>query len=153
MAASRTDIKLKKKEKSRLEKILKKGEEKARKLTRCRILLMRARGFGVSEISQALSITDNTVRNICYRYLEGGVEVAINEKPRPGAPTLFEGKTRAKLTALACSTPPEGHSQWSLRLLADKAVELEYVDSISHESVGQILKKTKSSRIRKGSGA
>ncbi len=69
----------------------------------------------------------NTISNICRRYLKEGLESAINEKPRCGAPLIFEGKLRAQITALACSTPPEGRSQWSLRLLADKAVELELV--------------------------
>ena len=90
-----------------------------------------------------LSINSNTVSNICRRYVEEGLEAAINEKPRPGAPTVFDGKLKAKITALACSTPPEGRSQWSLRLLSDKAVELDLVDSISHEDVRRILKKTK----------
>src|SRR6202012_5420256 len=90
-------------------------------------------------ISVALSIDPNTIRNVCQRYAKEGLESAINEKPRPGAPTIFNGKFKAKLTALACSEPPEGHSTWSLRLLADKAVELEYIDSISHTDVGRIL--------------
>lgn len=136
-------IRLKLKEKKKLKELLKKGADKARKLTRCRILLLVDEGQTHKFISEALSITSNTIRTICRRYSEEGLESAINEKARPGAPKIFDGKLRARITALACSKPPEGRSQWSLRLLADKAVELKYVDSISHTDVGRILKKTK----------
>ena len=78
--------------------------------------------------------------------MDEGLESALNEKRRPGAPRKFKGRDKAKITALACSTPPEGHSRWSLNLLADKAVELKIVDEISHISVHRILKKTNSNR-------
>jgi putative transposase len=71
----------------------------------------------------------------------------LNEKPRPGAPSIFTNRDKAKITALACSNPPEGNSRWTLRLLADRAVELSLVDDISHVTVYEILKKTSSSRI------
>lgn len=136
-------IKLKAKEKKELNALIKKGSEQARTLTRCHILILVDAGQSKAEISKALAVDPNTIRNICRRYVEEGLNSAINEKSRPGAPTLFDGKLRAKLTALACSKPPEGRGQWSLRLLADKAVELAYVDSISHTDVRRILKKTK----------
>ena len=140
-------VKLKAKEVKLLKGIISKGVEKARKITRCRILLLCDAGKSKTEIVSMLSINPNTVSNICRRYVEEGLEPAINEKPRSGAPTLFDGKLKAKITALACSTPPEGRSQWSLRLLSEKAVELDLVDSISHEDVRRILKKTKLSHI------
>jgi transposase len=93
-----------------------------------------------------LSVTAHTIRNICARYLEEGLEAAINEKPRPGAPTIFDGKAKAKITALACSEAPGGRGRWTLRLLADKAVELDLVEAISHTDVARILKKMRSSR-------
>jgi hypothetical protein len=136
-------VKLKANEKKILKAIISKGSEKARKITRCRILLLCDSNRAKSDIASLLSIDPNTISNICRRYLAEGLEAAINEKPKSGAPTLFDGKLRAKITALACSTPPEGRSRWSLRLLADKAVELALVDSISHTDVGRILKKTK----------
>ena len=136
-------IKLKMREKKELKELIKKGTGQARKLTRCRILLLIDEGMIKRDISKALSVDPNTIRNICRRYAEEGIDSAINEKPRPGAPTIFDGKLKAKITALACSEPPEGRGQWSLRLLADKAVELKYVDYISHTDVGRILKKTK----------
>jgi transposase len=137
------EIKLKAEEKKELQTFIRKGSGKARKLTRCRILLMADEGQSRRAISKALSINEKTVFNICSRYCKEGLNPVLDEKPRSGAPTLFDGKLRAKITALACSKPPEGRGQWSLRLLADKAVELEYVDFISHTDIGRILKKTK----------
>lgn len=137
------EIKLRKREVNELKKLLKSGTAKARKLTRCRILLKTHEGKGQKKIAENLSVTRETVRNICHRYIEEGLESAINEKPRLGAPKMFSGKDRAKITALACSEAPEGYGQWSLRLLADKAVELSIVDNISHTQIGRVLKKTK----------
>ena len=136
-------IKLKAKEKKILKDIIKKGTEKSRKITRCRILLLCDKNQSKKMIASMLSINPNTISNVCCRYLKEGLESAINEKPRSGKPTIFSGKTRAKITALACSSPPEGRSQWSLRLLSDKAVELSLVESISHTKIRSILKKTK----------
>jgi hypothetical protein len=80
------------------------------------------------------------------------IKAALEDGKRSGRPSIFDGKARAKITALACSPAPEGYSQWSLRLLADKAVELKLVEDISHTQVGKILKKTTSAPIKKGSG-
>ena len=136
-------IKLKAKEIKILNDIIKKGSEKSRKITRCRILLLCHENKSRTLIASMLSVDANTISNICRRYLEEGLESALNEKPRSGAPSIFDGKLKAKITALACSEPPEGHSQWSLRLLSDKAVELDLVESISHTQINTILKKTK----------
>lgn len=147
------EIKLKKKELTELKHLVRRGQARARKLTRARVLLMSHEQYGQGDISEVLSVTRTTIRNICNRYLSEGLDSALNDKPRSGAPSTFNGKHRAKLTMLACTEAPEGHSQWSLQLLADKAVELNYVESISRSQVGRILKKTKSSRTSKGSGA
>ena len=136
-------IKLKNKELKMLKLIIRKGTEKTRKITRSRILLLCHENKKKTTIASMLSINPNTVSNTCKRYIKEGLESAIHEKPRPGAPTLFDGKLRAKITALACSNPPEGHSRWSLRLLSDKAVELKMVEAISHTDISRILKKTK----------
>jgi hypothetical protein len=84
------------------------------------------------------------VANVKKRYLEGGLEAALYDKPRPGARPKITGDVEAHLVALTCSDPPEGYSHWTLRLLADQLVELELVESISHTAVGQVLKKTNS---------
>jgi len=77
------------------------------------------------------------------RYFEGGLDFALHEKARSGAPLKMDGRIEAQLTLLACSDPPEGRSRWTVRLLADKLVEMEVVDSISHMSVQRLLKKMK----------
>ena len=97
-------------------------------------------------------MSNPTIKRIRKAYVEEGLKAALEDGKRSGRPSIFDGKTRAKLTALACSPAPEGYSQWSLRLLADKAVELKLVETISHTEVAKILKKTTSNRTSKGSG-
>jgi putative transposase len=87
----------------------------------------------------------NTVATWRDAYQEAGLTM-LQDKPRPGRPVVIDGTQRAKITALACSTPPQGHARWSLRLLADKAVELGYVEHLSHDHAGIILKKTNYNR-------
>lgn len=140
-------VRLKAGEQKLLTEIISKGTEKARKITRCRILLLAAEGRNDTQIIEALGIARNTIKQVRFRYVQEGLEAAINEKPRPGAPKKFSGRQRAKITAIACSKPPEGRSGWTLRLIADRAVELEMADSISYQTVKRILKKTNSSRI------
>ena len=135
-------VKLKKKERKLLQEMISKGEAKARTITRCRILLQADEGKKDSEIIKALGITANTIRQIRQRYEQEGLKAAIEERPRPGAPKKFSGKHKAQITALACSEAPEGRSRWSLRLLADKVVELELVDDISYKTIERTLKKT-----------
>ncbi len=135
-------IRLKQEEREALKRLLSKGKEKARKLTRCRILLLADEGRKDAWIMEALGVARNTVKQVRSRYLEGGLEAALNEQSRSGTPPKFSGRDLAKITAIACSQPPEGKSRWTLRLLADKIVELEIADSISHMTVERILKKT-----------
>ena len=138
-------VKLRKHARQYLQKIVESGEEKARKITRCRVLLLADQGKTDQEISDALNVCLATIFNIRRRYAQGGLERAINEEARSGQPPRFKGKSLAKITALACSNPPEGRAKWSLRLLADRVIELDIVESISHVSVHNILKKTNSS--------
>ena len=138
-------VKLKKRAHQYLQKIVESGEEKARKITRCRVLLLADQGKTDQEISGALNVCLATIFNIRRRYHQEGLERAINEGARPGQPPKFKGKSMAKITAIACSKPPEGHAKWSLRLLADRVIELDIVESISYGSVHNILKKTNSS--------
>ena len=140
-------VKLNKQERQYLQKIITSGEDKTRKITRCRILLLadEAKGKTDEEISEALNVCLATIFNIRRRYHQEGLERAINEGARSGQPPKFKGKSMAKITAIACSKPPEGRAKWSLRLLADRVIELDIVESISHVSVHNILKKTNSS--------
>lgn len=138
----KNQVKLKPKERKGLKQLISKGTEKVRKITRCRILLMAHEGKTDTHIMETLEVARNTIRTVRARYVHEDLEAAINEQPRPGAPKKFTGRQRAKITAIACSKPPEGRSRWTLRLIADKVVELEMADDISHQTVKRILKKT-----------
>ncbi len=145
-------VKLTVEEKEKLNSFLNKGKASARSLTRARILLLADASRSNEEIKSALNVSTTTISRIRRRYCEGGLEFALSEKPRSGAPPKIDGRIEAEITHLACSQPPEGRSKWTLRLLADKLVELDCIDSISHMSVHRALKKTKSSRGRRSSG-
>ena len=138
-------VKLSEHKRQCLQKIVESGKDNARKITRCRILLLADKSKTDQEISDALNVCLTTIFNIRRRYHREGLERAVNERARSGQPPKFNGKSMAKITAIACSKPPEGHAKWSLRLLADRVVELDIVDSISYVSIHNILKKTNSS--------
>ena len=89
-----------------------------------------------------MRVSPQTLFNVKRRYLSEGFDSALLDKARPGRPVRIDGTRRARVTAPACSTPPAGYARWSLRLLADKAVELQLCDSVSHNAVKEILKKT-----------
>ena len=134
-------VRLSEEDRTELNKYLRHGKSPARSLTRARILLLADEGHSDEVIVEALKVSRPTVNRIRKRYCEGGLDFALYEKPRSGEPPKLDGRVEAELTLLACSEPPEGRSKWTLRLLADKLVELEAVDSISHMSVHRILKK------------
>ncbi len=129
-----------------LKELLHKGVHASRVLNRARILLKLDEGLGPRQVSQEVGVGEATVYTIRNKATRQGWEVAIAEPRRSGRGARIAGDVKAKITALACSDPPKGHARWTLRLLADRAVELEYIDSISHEGVREILKKTSSSR-------
>jgi transposase len=136
-------------ERSRLRGLLRRGAAPARVQTRARILLLTDASLGrhrpEEDVSRAVLTSVSTVRRTRGRFLAEGVEAALTEKPRPGAPPKITGEIEAELVLLACSHPPEGHDSWTLRLLADRMVALGHLDSISHVAVGKRLKKTQSS--------
>ena len=117
------------------------GELKARKFKRMMTLLWLHQGKTMSEVSKLLNYSYPSVVNLKKNFLANGLK-CLEESPRSGRPVVFSGAERAKITALACSETPEGRAKWSLRLLSDKAVELEFVPSISYSKVREILKKT-----------
>jgi putative transposase len=131
---------------SSLKAILRRGTTSARTQTRARVLDLLHRGHHPDQVAETLQLSGATVFNIKRRYLEEGLDAALFDKPRSGKPPTIDGKMRAQITALACSRAPDGHAGWTLRLLADKAVELGFVETISHTAVKKILKKTASSR-------
>ena len=146
------------KKRSNLKRLINTGTEKARKLTRARILLLADESpSGLSktdkEIIEALGVSARTVAQTRQRFTEVDIEESLNDKPRSGRPREFTGREEAKLTLIACSEPPEGRVRWSVRLLADKMVALEVVDSISRESVRKYLKKGISNHGFRNDGA
>ena len=136
-------VKLSEQERTELIQYLRKGRSSARSQTRARILLLSDDDLEDDEIAVTLTISKSTVCRIRKRYCEGGLDYALREKPRSGAPAKIDGKIEAKITMLACSEPPDGRSKWTLNLLADRLVEMEVVDSISNMSVQRVLKKMK----------
>ena len=137
---SKRHVELSPTERSELEALLRKGQLKAREFKRATGLLELDRGKTIQAISETLGVARLTVRNWRHRYQQEGLAM-LKDKPRSGRPIEIEGGQRAKVTALACSEAPTGHERWTLRLLADKAVELNYCEYISHTQVGQILQK------------
>lgn len=127
-----------------LERLIRSGESSARTQTRARILLLTdesQKKKSTEEIASALMCSLPTITNIRKKFMEGGLENALYDKPRPGAIPKITGEIEAQLTLLACSAPPEGRSRWTLQLLADKLVELKLLDSISDVAVMHRLKK------------
>jgi len=124
-----------------LENLISQGEATAKIYRRALALLELNRGQTYTTVSKTLQVTQTTLSSWAKKYQENGLQM-LADKPRPGRPIEIEGNQRAKITALACSDPPEGYAEWSLRLLADKAVELGYCEGLSHTSVRRILKKT-----------
>jgi len=100
--------------------------------------------LGAGAVAKSMMCTPGTVCNVKKRYLSGGLDEALYDKPRPGAVPKITGEVEAHLIALTCSDPPEGQASWTLRLLADRLVELQLLESISHVAVGKVLKKTNS---------
>ena len=129
-----------------LRQLITKGSLPAHKYKRALALLELDRGRTFTEVAEMVGVVIQTPSTWAKKYKVSGLEF-LNDKPRPGRPKVIDGLQRAKITALACSDPPEGYEKWSLRLLADKAVELEIVDEISYGEVRLILKKTNSSLI------
>ena len=142
MTRTTLSIQLRKHELRSLTTIIKHGTTTARTQTRARILDLLHRQQHPDEIAFLLQVSRQTIFNVKRRYLSAGFDAALFDKARSGRPIRIDGAQRAKITALACSAPPEGHARWSLRLLADKAVELQYCAAISHNAVKEILKKT-----------
>jgi transposase len=131
-------------ERSRLAQLVRSGKHSARRIRWAQALLKADAGWTDQKISEALDIGIRTVQRIRLRFVEEGIEVALgahSHKPRPYRRKL-DGEKEAHLIALACSEAPEGHTCWTLRMLADRMVELCYVDRVSHETVRRVLKKT-----------
>jgi len=141
-------VKLTPEERAQLVELLSKGKAAARTLTHARILLKADEGVAGPRLSddaiaEALEVNRSTVERVRLRCVEEGFDAALRPRPsRQQHPRKLDGVQEAHVVTLACSPAPNGRARWSLRLLADKVVELEIVDAISHETVRQTLKKT-----------
>jgi transposase len=148
MPAKIYHIDLSTEEGTKLENIIKKRKSTSEIVKRSKILLAADRNgeknWKDAQISEQYEVSSRTIERLRKRYVEEGLEVALKGKPRLNRDKIkFDGEVEAKLIALRCSEPEVGNSGWTLRMLADKMVVLDYVDSISTESVRRILKKTK----------
>jgi transposase len=128
-------------EQQQLTELTRKGSLKARQFKRAMLLLKANEGMTDAQIMVAINVSRPCVERIRKRFVEGGLERALNEDPRPGQMRKLDGRGEAQLIATACSQAPEGHDHWTVRLLAGKLVELGVVENISHETVRLTLKK------------
>lgn len=138
-------------ERRMLQEMLSRGKTAARKLTHARILLKAdappgGPGWDDERIAEGLEVGRATVERVRKEFVEEGLEAALDcRRPRRQYRRKLDGDGEAHLVALACQKPPEGRSRWTLKLLADRMVQLEYVDEISYQTVRRTLKKTNSS--------
>lgn len=137
-------------ERDELKAIAAKGKHNSRKVINALVLLnydedaSEPRTLGEKEIAKVLKVSAMRIHRVKKRFVEEGLDIALNgHKGKRVYQRVADGDFEAHLVALSCSEPPEGRAKWSLRLLADKVVELQYIESISHETIRRILKKTK----------
>jgi hypothetical protein len=143
-------VRLEPQEREGLQKLVSKGKAAARKLTHARILLASdvseeaGPGWMDERISTALGVTTRTVEHVRQPCVEEGLDAALGRKKRETGPRerILDGEKEARLVAICCSEPPKGRTRWTLKLLADRLVELEIVESISPNTVLRTLKKT-----------
>jgi hypothetical protein len=142
-------VTLTKEERQELKALTRRGKTHARKFIHARALLLcdakpDGPGWNVSDVAVALGVTSRAIEHLKQRFVEEGLEAALGRKPREKPPReiTFDGAFEARLIALACSEAPEGRRRWTVRLLADKAVELDLAPAVSHMTVQRVLKKT-----------
>jgi putative transposase len=130
-------------ERASLQQLVRSGRASARRLARARVLLKADEGLSDPQVAAAVEVGVATVHRIRQRCVEEGLEAALGERPRSGAPPLLSGRGQAHLVAVACSTPPDDRHRWTLRLLAARVVELKLAERCSYETVRRVLKKTR----------
>ncbi len=146
-------ITLTEEERITLETFVHRGKANARTLTRARILLKSADGWSTAELAEAFDVCEATVTNVRGRFAKGGLEAVLHDKVQQHRRSALSGLQTAHLIAVACSPAPDGHDHWTVRLLADKAVELGFVEKISLETIQRLLKKMNSSPGGMSTGA
>lgn len=142
-------VRLTEEERKGLEELISKGKSVAYKIKHAHILLKAdvndGLGWSDEEMAEAFSVHRNTVCNVRQRFVEFGLEGALDRKRQeePSRKRIFDGEKEAKLIAIACSEPPSGRARWTLKMLADELVALEVVESVSDQTVRRTLKKTR----------
>ena len=141
MPAIKYKVELNESERTQLKEIANRGETSARKVKRALVLLKADEGLTDRDIASGLLISASTVGRVRRRFVNEGLQSALNERPRPGQKRKLDGRQEAHLVAIACSDAPQGHTHWTLQLLADKVVAMGFTESICLETVRQTLKK------------
>ena len=146
--APRYRVTLMESERAQLEALTRNGKTGAKKFISARALLLCDAGphgpaWTVADVAEALGVTSRTIEHLKKRFVEEGLEEALERKQRevPPRTVIFDGEFEARLIALACTEAPEGYARWTVRLLADKAVELNFAQSVSHMTAHRVLKK------------
>jgi transposase len=131
-------------ERTEAQKFVRQGKANARTLTRAWILLKLADGWDEAKVAETFAVTQTTVKNVANRFVEGGLDLVLHDKVQQRRRQALTGQQAAHLIAITCSPAPDGHDHWTVRLLAQKAVELGVVRSISPNTIHELLKKTNS---------
>ena len=153
MVREKHGVRLTAEQRSQLQHLVRTGKGTARVTVRARILLKTDEGWSAPQVAQALDVAEGTVFRIKRRFAEEGLEGVLQDRSQAHRYRKLDDRGEAHLIALACSSAPEGHDHWTLRLLAGKVVELGLVESLSHETVRLRLKKTRSNRGGSSNGA
>src|SRR5260370_20323449 len=140
-------------DRSRLQTVVHVGHESAHARTRAQVLLKLGEGWSLAEVCRAFDVCRNTVLNVRARFAQGGVDAVLRHRREIRYRQALTGAQQAHLIAIACSKVPDGHDHWTVRMLANKAVELGFVEKISPETIRAVLKKTSSSPGNIGTGA
>ena len=143
-------INLTEEEREELVRLTTTGRHAARKVMRARILLKADEGLKDEQIAEHLNVTVRTIETVRKQCALEGIDATLTPQKRPPGTTKLDGEGEARLVQIACSEPPNGRQRWTLRLLADKLVELEVTDSICHETVRQCLKKKRAETLANG---
>ena len=150
MVRDKYAVRLEPAQREELQHLIRVGKSPARVTARARILLKSDDGWAAPQVAEALDVALGTVYRIKQRFTEGALERALWDRPQTHRHRKLDDRDEAHLIALACSEPPEGHSHWTLRLLAGKVVELGFASSMSHEGVRRRLKKRSQAVAEKG---
>jgi len=149
MGQKHRTVKLTQGERKALADFVAQGKKSARAITRARILLLSDEGRKERAVTEILRVSRGTVSQVRKKYQQKGrapILDLLHEAPRSGRPVTLDSRVEAKTTMIACSAPPPGRGRWTLHRIADKLIKLAVTDTLSHESVRRILKKTNSSR-------